>query len=80
MATSVVSLFKEASDLDEADRATLAGLLLESLDQPPIPGVEAAWAEEIERRVKQLESGEVQPVSWEEVQARLLTREEDDST
>jgi putative addiction module component (TIGR02574 family) len=79
MVASVVSLFKEASYLDEADRATLAGLLLESLDQPPIPGVEAAWAEEIERRVKQLESGEVQQVSWEDVQARLLAREEDGS-
>jgi putative addiction module component (TIGR02574 family) len=76
MATSVVSLFKEASDLNEADRATLAGLLLESLDQPPIPGVEAAWVEEIERRVKQLESGEIQSVLWEEVQVRLLARGE----
>jgi hypothetical protein len=71
MAASVVSLFKEASDLSEGDRAALAGLLLERLDQPPIPGVEAAWAEEIERRIKQLESGGVQ--------ARLLAREEDAS-
>jgi len=50
MPTSVARLFKEASHLDEGDRAALAGLLLESLDQPPIAGVEAAWAEEIERR------------------------------
>jgi hypothetical protein len=34
MSTTVVDLFKAASQLDEADRATLAGLLLESLDQP----------------------------------------------
>lgn len=75
MATTVVSLFKEAADLNEADRATLAGLLLESLDQPPIPGVEAAWAEEIERRIAQIDSGEVELIPWDDVKARLLARE-----
>jgi putative addiction module component (TIGR02574 family) len=78
MANNVVSLFKEATELDEADRATLAGLLLESLDHEPTPGVEAAWAEEIERRIRELESGDVTPVSWEEVRARLLLDEHDD--
>jgi len=53
----------------------LAGLLLESLDQAPSPGVEAAWAEEIERRVRELDSGEVKPVAWEDVKNRLLARE-----
>ncbi len=72
MAATVVSLFKKAVDLNEADRATLAGLLLESLDQPPIPGVEAAWAEELERRLKELDEGKVKTVRWEEVKARLL--------
>jgi putative addiction module component (TIGR02574 family) len=75
MATSVVNLFREAALLNEGDRATLAGLLLESLDQPPDPAVEAAWAEEIERRVRELESGEVKAVPWEDVKARLLARE-----
>lgn len=75
MASTVVSLFKKAADLDEGDRATLAGLLLESLDQPPDPGVEAAWAEEVERRVKELEEGKVKAVPWEEVKKRLLARE-----
>lgn len=71
MAATVVSLFKKAVDLDESDRATLAGLLLESLDQP-VPGVEAAWAEEIERRVKEIDSGKVKTVPWEEVRKSLL--------
>jgi putative addiction module component (TIGR02574 family) len=75
MVATVVTLFREAADLDEGERATLAGLLLESLDQPPIPGVEAAWAEEIERRVKELDAGEVELVPWEEVKARLLANE-----
>ena len=75
MVASVTQLFAEASCLDEADRAALAGLLLESLDQPPIPGVEAAWAEEIERRMHELDTGLVELIPWEEVKARLLARE-----
>jgi putative addiction module component (TIGR02574 family) len=78
MANKVVTLFKEATELDEADRATLAGLLLESLDHEPATGVDAAWAEEIERRIQQLESGEVKTVSWEEVKASLLLDEHAD--
>lgn len=74
MATSVTSLFQEATHLNEGDRATLAGLLLESLEPPPCPSVETAWAEEIERRVRQLDSGEVKAAPWEEVKARLLAR------
>jgi len=38
MLSSVTELFEEACLLGEGDRAALAGLLLESLDQPPSPG------------------------------------------
>jgi len=76
MTASVTGLFREAIRLDDGDRATLAGLLLESLDQPPAPAVEAAWAEEIELRVRQLDSGEVESIPWEEVKTRLLAREQ----
>jgi putative addiction module component (TIGR02574 family) len=77
MLTSVVQLFTEACRLDEGDRAALAGLLLASLNQVPSPGVEAAWSEEIERRVRELDSGEVKTVAWEDVKNRLLELEKD---
>ena len=67
-------IFRDASDLPERDRATLAGLLIESLEGEPDPGVEAAWAAEIERRVAELESGAVKTIPWEEVRQRLLDR------
>lgn len=67
-----MELFREASDLEEGDRATLAGLLLESLEGEPDPDVEAAWAKEIDRRVRQLDAGEVDLVPWEDVKERLL--------
>ena len=67
-------IFRDASDLPERDRATLAGLLIESLEGEPDPGVEAAWAAEIERRVAELDSGAVKSIPWEEVRQRLLDR------
>jgi putative addiction module component (TIGR02574 family) len=77
MAVTVTELFKEASVLAESDRAALAGLLIESLEAAPESGVDAAWAAEIERRVRQLETGEVEAIAWEEVRARLWTRSRD---
>jgi putative addiction module component (TIGR02574 family) len=74
MSRNIEELFREASDLPEADRAELAGLLLESLESEPDPGVEEAWAEEVERRVRQIETGEVRTIPWEEVRAKLHAR------
>lgn len=75
MASSVGQLFDEACQLAEGDRAALAGLLLESIEQAPEPGVEAVWAKEIERRVKELDDGVVAAVPWDEVKTRLLAKE-----
>lgn len=67
-------IFRDATDLPERDRATLAGLLIESLESEPDPDVEAAWAAEIERRVAELDAGNVKTIPWEEVRQRLLDR------
>jgi putative addiction module component (TIGR02574 family) len=79
MARSVVELFDEASELDEHDRATLAGLLLESIEQEPDPDVEEAWKLEIARRIEELDSGSASLVPWEEVKAKLFRAVSDES-
>lgn len=71
MSTTVGHLFRQASELDEHDRAALAGLLLESLEHEVGEDVESAWQEEIERRLAELDAGSVQMVSWDEVKAKL---------
>ena len=71
MSTPVGDLFKQASTLDEQDRATLAGLLLESLEGEVDEDIETAWRDEIERRLTELDAGGVELVPWEEVQAKL---------
>lgn len=70
-------LFQEAGKLPERDRAALAGLLIESLEPAPEPDVEAAWSQEIARRVAELDAGGVELISWEEVRAELLGRRND---
>jgi putative addiction module component (TIGR02574 family) len=74
MTREVSELLREASELPEADRAELAGRLLETLHGEPEEDVEAAWAEEVERRIRQVESGEVKTIPWEEVRAKLYAR------
>jgi putative addiction module component (TIGR02574 family) len=74
MAKDVTALFRDASELSERDRATLAGLLIESLEAEGEPDVVAAWSAEIERRVADIKSGSVETIPWEEVRRRLLDR------
>jgi putative addiction module component (TIGR02574 family) len=74
MRKDVTALFRDASDLPDRDRATLAGLLIESLEADQEPDVEAAWSDEIKRRVADLDAGNVETIPWEEVRRRLLDR------
>ena len=76
MSTHVTELFERASTLSEQERATLAGLLIESLESEIDPDVEEAWRIEIERRLAELDSGTVKTVPWEAVKAKLLRRTE----
>jgi len=58
--------------LNEEERAELIGMLLESLEIGTDEGVEAAWLQEIERRVTELDSGTVKSVPWTEVRSRVF--------
>ena len=69
--TPSTELYAQAMKLNAGERATLAGLLLESLEPHADDGVDAAWCEEIERRIHELDQGMVTPVAWEQVRARL---------
>lgn len=74
MGRDLRQLFREAIELPENDRATLAGLLIESIEGPPDPAVEDEWSAEAERRWREIEAGDVTTISWEEVRARLFRR------
>ena len=71
MDKSTSDLLNQALALPPEGRAALADRLLESLDCEPDPEATALWDEEIARRMKQLDRGEVQIVSWAEARERL---------
>ena len=72
MSPDVSELLKKALALPPEARAALAGSLSESLDDEPCDeGVEAAWNEEIKRRIEEIDSGKVQMIPYEEVRRRL---------
>jgi len=72
MSPSVKHLLEEVLRLGEADRASIAGILIESLHEPAQPGVDDAWADVIARRVAELDLGKATTVPWSEVRARLF--------
>ena len=74
MSNVLTELKEKASQLSETERAELALSLLESLDGPADSGVEEAWRLEVERRVAEIERGEVQLIPGDEVFARLRRR------
>lgn len=74
MSDTLAELKQKASELSETERADLALSLIESLDGPADPDVEEAWRVEIERRIGQIDRGEVQLVPGDEVFAKLRRR------
>ena len=74
MGNLLTEIKEKASQLPEAERAELALSLIESLDGPADASVDEAWQLEIERRVGQIERGEVQLIPGDEVFARLRRR------
>jgi putative addiction module component (TIGR02574 family) len=63
----VKALKREALNLSADDRARLARELLDSLDDLPSQELDRLWLEEANRRATQLDAGEVELVSGEEV-------------
>lgn len=71
MKLSTKDILDQALEMPEKDRAAIAERLLASLDDKPDPDVEEAWQREIQRRLAQLDRGEVECVPWEEVRNRM---------
>jgi putative addiction module component (TIGR02574 family) len=67
-------IFDDALQLPESARAKLAATLIDSLDQSRDEDAESAWSDEIERRLKEIDSGEVKLLSYDEVRSRLFGR------
>ena len=64
---SIKEIEAEIKKLDLKDRAALAKWLVESLDELPEAELEALWAQKAERRLDEMERGQVTEVPGKEV-------------
>jgi putative addiction module component (TIGR02574 family) len=68
----VSEVLEKALALSTEDRGLIIDRLIESLDNESAEeGVEAAWSDEIKRRVEEIQSGKVEMIPGEEVDRRL---------
>jgi putative addiction module component (TIGR02574 family) len=72
MTPQVSELLEKALSLSTQERGLLAARLIDSLDDEPAEeGVEAAWDQEIKRRVDDIRSGRVKTIPGEQVLREL---------
>lgn len=71
MTETAQRLRTELAVLDSEDRADLAYFLLQSLDAEVDPNVEVAWDAELDRRIADIESGNVKGITCDEVLSEL---------
>ena len=70
MRDHVSELAERGKELAPEERSRLVDMLLVSLHEAPVAEVEAAWDQEVERRLAAYDRGEVQSIDGEEVLAK----------
>jgi len=74
MTKATAKLADQVLSLPCEDRIYLVDKLLRSLNSPSREEIDRAWAEEAERRIKELDSGKVKAIPGEEVFAKIRKR------
>ena len=74
MTTQANDILRTALSLDPNERAEIAASLIASLDPPKDEDIEAAWAEEIQRRIESIDKGDVQLIPSDEVMRAMRER------
>jgi putative addiction module component (TIGR02574 family) len=72
MTSKAQRILEEGLTLRPEERADVAANLMESLDDSVDEDVEQAWADELKRRIQEVESGAVETVPWSEARRRML--------
>jgi putative addiction module component (TIGR02574 family) len=68
---STDELLAEVLRLPRDERTRVAEEVLTSLEEPE-DTVAAAWAQELDRRSREISEGKVQPVDWETARTQIL--------
>jgi putative addiction module component (TIGR02574 family) len=71
MGDEAAEILKKALHLPPAERAELAGSLIESLDESRDESVQGAWDAEVVRRMEDLDTGRVKAIPLEEALKKI---------
>jgi len=74
MTPEVSRLLEQALTLSVEEQEALADSLISNLGGKVDDGLVAAWQDEIQRRIEDLDSGKAKAVPWEEVRTRNLAK------
>lgn len=74
MSLALEQIVKEARQLPRAQLVELVDLLTLELHEEIDPDIESAWANEAERRLAEIRSGQVKPIPGSQVMAELRQR------
>ena len=71
MSGNIKHVIEEVKHLNAHERALVAHCLISSLETKQDEGVDLAWAKLAEKRYKELVSGKVKSVSWEDIKKEV---------
>jgi putative addiction module component (TIGR02574 family) len=74
MGNQAEHILETALNLPLNERAQIAATLLQSLDQPSDAETEKAWADEIQRRIQEIDDGRVTLIPWDQVMRSMRSR------
>lgn len=74
MESEAEHLLQSALSLPPGDRADIAASLIQSLDDVVDADADAAWADEIKRRIESIDNGQVSLIPWDQVMREMRQR------
>jgi putative addiction module component (TIGR02574 family) len=74
MDSQAEQILQSALSLDPDDRVEIAESLILSLDEKRAAEIEAAWAEEIKRRIESIDKGQVELIPADDVMREMRAR------
>jgi putative addiction module component (TIGR02574 family) len=78
MAPDAQEILDAALKLSDQEKAAIAASLIESLDPDYDEGCDEAWAAEIAKRMREVDSGQVKTIPWSEAR-RMIMQPGDDA-
>ena len=74
MTATAEQVLETARTLSEAERALLIDALIATLSNPEAVISDPEWLDDIRRRSREVDEGQVTPIPWSEVEARADRR------